>query len=340
MNQYPYYGGHPPSQQQNSFPLYGLPTPTQNSHGDDFQGPFDPLVCLLDFPDIYPETEDLVANLAIKNYQTPFDPSFNPAAPQFVGGRPPQSPPESYTKHSVSSGEHIAGSHYPGSIEGRDEFLAVRSSSEEKDKDGIGITPAQSKRKAQNRAAQRAFRERKERHVRDLEEKVSNLQQESSNLLADNERLKREIARYSTENEILRATTHSHTHGSPSPNPNSSAGTGSDHRQNGNDEPTQTGPMVYSPTDFYSDLVPEGQSARLHRVTYCKETGQRLLDAGATWDLIQSHEMFKRGLVDIAAVTRKLKTSAQCDGQGPAFRESVVRRAIEESVVENPDGLL
>jgi hypothetical protein len=153
MNQYPYYGGHPPSQQQNSFPLYGLPTPTQNSHGDDFQGPFDPLVCLLDFPDIYPETEDLVANLAIKNYQTPFDPSFNPAAPQFVGGRPPQSPPESYTKHSVSSGEHIAGSHYPGSIEGRDEFLAVRSSSEEKDKDGIGITPAQSKRKAQNRAA-------------------------------------------------------------------------------------------------------------------------------------------------------------------------------------------
>lgn len=243
----------------------------------------------------------------------------------------------------------------------------MRSSSEEKDKDGTGISPAQSKRKAQNRAAyvhsllpphnikqvtglywvltsgissQRAFRERKERHVRDLEEKVSNLQQESSNLLADNERLKREIARYSTENEILRATTHSRTHGSSSPNPNSNAGTGSDHRQNGNDEPTQTGPMVYSPTDFYSNLVPEGQSARLHRVTYCKETGQRLLDAGATWDLIQSHEMFKRGLVDIAAVTRKLKTSAQCDGQGPAFRESVVRQAIEESVVEDPDGLL
>ncbi|KAL4991043.1 hypothetical protein BDW68DRAFT_153215 [Aspergillus falconensis] len=316
MEQYPYYAGNP-SQQQNSFSLYGLPTPTQNSHGDDYQGPFGPL-----------------------NYQPPFDPSFNPAAAQLGGGRPPQSPPDSYTKQSVSSGEHLAGGHYPGSIEGCDEFLAVRSSSEEKDKEGFGVTPAQSKRKAQNRAAQRAFRERKERHVRDLEEKVSTLQQESSNLLADNERLKREIARYSTENEILRATTNSHTHGSSSANSNSNAGAGSNHRQNGNGEPTQTGPMVYSPTDFYSDLVPEGQSARLHRVTYCKETGERLLDAGATWDLIQSHEMFKRGLVDIAGVTKRLKSSAQCDGQGPAFRECVVRRAIEESVVEDSDGLL
>ncbi|KAL5003772.1 hypothetical protein BDV10DRAFT_154162 [Aspergillus recurvatus] len=318
MDQYPYYAGHHPSQQQNSFSFYSLPTPTQNSQGDDFQGTFDPL-----------------------NYQPSFDPSFNPAAPQFVGGRPPQSPPDSYTKQSVSSGEHLAGSNYPGSIEGRDEFLAVRSSSEEKDKEGFGVSLAQSKRKAQNRAAQRAFRERKERHVRDLEEKVSTLQQESSNLLADNERLKREIARYSTENEILRATTHSHTHGSSSPNSNYNAGPGGrHHRQNGNDESTQTGPMVYSPTDFYSDLVPEGQSVRLHRVTYCKETGERLLDAGATWDLIQSHEMFKRGLVDIAGVTRRLKSSAQCDGQGPAFRECVVRRAIEESVVEDSDGLL
>ncbi|KAL4980370.1 hypothetical protein BDW66DRAFT_54571 [Aspergillus desertorum] len=315
MDQYPYYAGH--SQQQNSFSLYGLPTPAQNSHGDDFQGTFDPL-----------------------NFQTPLDPSFNPAALQFIGGRPPQSPPDSYTKQSVSSNEHLADSHYPGSIESRDECLAVHSSSEEKDKGGFGITPAQSKRKAQNRAAQRAFRERKERHVRDLEEKVSTLQQESSNLLADNERLKHEIARYSTENEILRATTHSHRHGSSSPNSNSNAGAGSDHRQNGHDEPTQTGPMIYSPTDFYSDLVPEGQSARLHRVTYCKETGERLLDAGATWDLIQSHEMFKRGLVDIAGVTRRLKSGAQCNGQGPAFRECVVRRAIEESVAEDSDGLL
>ncbi|KAL4906634.1 hypothetical protein BDW74DRAFT_136050 [Aspergillus multicolor] len=306
MDQYPFYSGHP-SQQQN-FALYGLPTPAQNNHGDEMQGSFDPL-----------------------NYQPPFDASFNPA-PQF-GGSLPQSPPDSYTKHSVTSGEHPTGNNYPGSIESRDEF-AVRSSSEEKEKEalGFGVTPAQSKRKAQNRAAQRAFRERKERHVRDLEEKVSSLQQESSTLLADNERLKREVARFSTENEILRATTHSST---PGPNANTD-----EHRKGKDHEPAQTGPMTYSPTDFYSDLVPAGQSARLHRVTYCSQTGERLLDAGATWDLIQGTESFKKGLVDIAGVTRRLKSSAQCDGQGPAFRECVVRQAIEESILEDSDELL
>ncbi|KAL2868649.1 putative bZIP transcription factor (Fcr3) [Aspergillus lucknowensis] len=300
MDQYPYYSGHP--SQQPPFPLYGLPTPVQNDQSDDIQGSFDPL-----------------------NYQ-PFDQPFQPTGHPYGG---PQSPPDSYAKHSVSgSSEPIGGGRYPGSTEGLDDTVAdpslVRSDSEEKDKEGL-ITSAQSKRKEQNRAAQRAFRERKERHVRELEEKVTNLQAESTTLLADNERLKRELARYSTENEILRATT------------NTSSGANSNRRNTPNEEPAETGPMIYSPTDFYSDLVPEGQLARLHRVTYCKNTGEKLLDAQATWDLIQGHELFKKGLVDLTGVTKRLKLVTQCDGTGPAFRESHVRKAIEESAAEGDD---
>ncbi|KAL4873352.1 hypothetical protein BDV12DRAFT_160895 [Aspergillus spectabilis] len=320
MNQYPYYSSHPPSQQQpqqsqqqQSFPLYGLPTPNQNTQSDNCQTAFDSLT-----------------------YQAPFDSSFNPAAAA-ASARPfgpPQSPPDSYSKHSVSSAEHFNANHYPGSIESRDEFFPdpglVRSDSEEKG-EGWLVTPAQSKRKAQNRAAQRAFRERKERHVRDLEEKVSSLTQESSTLLADNERLKRELARYSTENEILRATTSS----------TSSPGHPSNHTLNATTAPTTTGPQTYTPKDFYTDLVPEGQSARLHRVTYCNETGERLLDTVATWEMISGHEAFKRGLLDVAAVTRRLKVGAQCDGMGPAFRVSAVEGAIEEALKEGEgDGLL
>ncbi|KAL3468468.1 hypothetical protein BJX64DRAFT_282640 [Aspergillus heterothallicus] len=312
MDQYPYYPGHPSQQrqqqqQQQPFALYGLPTPNQGHRGDDISGPFDPI-----------------------NYHQSFDPAFH-ATGQPYGG--PQSPPDSYAKQSVSgSSEPISAGPYPGSIEGRDEFLTdlslVRSDSEEKDKEGL-MTPAQSKRKAQNRAAQRAFRERKERHVRELEEKVTNLQAESSTLLADNERLKRELARYSTENEILRATTNA-----------SASGTPTHRRGSPSEEPTETGPMIYSPTDFYSDLVPEGQSSRLHRVTYCKTTGERLLDAQRTWDVIQRHESFKKGLVDLNAVTKKLKLVTQCDGSGPAFRESHVRAAIEESAAGDGDELI
>ncbi|KAF2104887.1 hypothetical protein NA57DRAFT_51681 [Rhizodiscina lignyota] len=79
----------------------------------------------------------------------------------------------------------------------------TRSSSEEKET----LTPAQSRRKAQNRAAQRAFRERKERHVRDLEAKLSALESSATSLATDNERLKLALQRATTENEILRATT-------------------------------------------------------------------------------------------------------------------------------------
>ncbi|KAI6377730.1 hypothetical protein MCOR25_002454 [Pyricularia grisea] len=56
-----------------------------------------------------------------------------------------------------------------------------------------------SKRKAQNRAAQRAFRERKEKHVKDLELKVEELEEISKAANDENSSLKAEVARLSTE---------------------------------------------------------------------------------------------------------------------------------------------
>jgi hypothetical protein len=160
--------------------------------------------------------------------------------------------------------------------------------------------------------------------VRELEEKVNNLQQESSTLMADNERLKQQLAKFTTENEILRATSQS-IH----------------HSQHGADaEPTTTGPLKYSPTDFTSTLVPDGEPAPRHRVTICEKTGEKLLDAGATWDLIQAHELFKQGLVDIGDVSERLKGLARCDGQGPAFPENQVRKIIEESAAATRDELI
>ncbi|KAI9151760.1 AP1-like transcription factor [Paramyrothecium foliicola] len=56
-----------------------------------------------------------------------------------------------------------------------------------------------SKRKAQNRAAQRAFRERKEKHVKDLETKVEELQKVSDAASNENSALRNQIARLTTE---------------------------------------------------------------------------------------------------------------------------------------------
>lgn len=66
---------------------------------------------------------------------------------------------------------------------------------------------AQSKRKAQNRAAQRAFRERKENQVRLLEDKVKELEAQSlgknETLVLENEKLKEMILKLQNENAAL-----------------------------------------------------------------------------------------------------------------------------------------
>jgi hypothetical protein len=69
----------------------------------------------------------------------------------------------------------------------------------------------------------------------------------------------------------------------------------------------------------------------------CQITGERLLDAGATWDFIQSHESYKAGQVDIGDVADRLKGMAQCNGQGPAFKEGEILRAIEASVADRDE---
>ncbi|KAM5475875.1 Fluconazole resistance protein 3 [Microsporum audouinii] len=208
-----------------------------------------------------------------------------------------------------------------------------RSSSEEKDSN---MTPAQNRRKAQNRAAQRAFRERKERRVRDLEQELTEYKQNFSNLLEDNEVLKRQMAKVATENEILRATSKAaHCHGSPGHDP----------------EPTTTGPMIYSPKDYSSAASTvsggsglsserEKHSKPIHPVRVCEVTGEKLLDASATWDLIVSHLSDSGVKLDVQDIYDRLKGHAQCDGTGPVIGESQVIKAIQDSIAAGSDELI
>ncbi|KAI4861812.1 hypothetical protein F4820DRAFT_49201 [Hypoxylon rubiginosum] len=203
---------------------------------------------------------------------------------------------------------------------------ATASNSDEDD-----LTPAQSRRKAQNRAAQRAFRERKERHVKDLEAKLASLEEAQHRTASENEKLKRDLQKMSTENEILRATSNvqaaaaAHLPGGGS--------------MMSSPPPTTTGPMQYSPTDFYSDLLQNhANKTPSHRVV--ESGGERLLAAGATWDYIINHELFKKGRVDVGDVSLRLKSQAKCDGQGPVFEERVILQAIVESVASGSDELL
>ncbi|CAD6446144.1 56b2e669-bef9-4085-ae2a-da19de16e4cb [Sclerotinia trifoliorum] len=187
--------------------------------------------------------------------------------------------------------------------------------------DEENLTPAQSRRKAQNRQAQRAFRERKERHVKELEAKLAELEKNTGDLTQENERLKLKLAKAATENEILKAT--------------------SGHSSRGGSEPlANTGPMEYTPTDFYTEvLYAHENKVPSHRIVL-GDKGERLLAAGATWDYITNHPLYKRGLVDVGIISERLKGVAKCDGQGPVFEESVIIDAIEKSVAAGNDELL
>jgi AP-1-like factor len=105
------------------------------------------------------------------------------------------------------------------------------------------------------------------------------------------------------------------------------------------------GPQVYSPSSFQAALA-SGHSAAIadreitHRIVFSEGTGERLLGTGATWDLIQSHKDYKAGRIDLGSVCERLKLVAVCDGLGPAYRESEIRRAIEDSVVGPGDELI
>ncbi|OSX68066.1 hypothetical protein POSPLADRAFT_1043220 [Postia placenta MAD-698-R-SB12] len=60
------------------------------------------------------------------------------------------------------------------------------------------------KRKEQNRAAQRAFRERKEKHVKDLEDKVAALEAKNQMTESENENLRDLLSRLQSENMMLK----------------------------------------------------------------------------------------------------------------------------------------
>ncbi|OAD02364.1 basic-leucine zipper transcription factor, partial [Mucor lusitanicus CBS 277.49] len=59
-------------------------------------------------------------------------------------------------------------------------------------------------RKAQNRAAQRAFRERKERHMRELEVAIKQIREQRDKLHVENEQLKADQEIMRSENWYLK----------------------------------------------------------------------------------------------------------------------------------------
>lgn len=167
------------------------------------------------------------------------------------------------------------------------------------------------KRKAQNRAAQRAFRERKEQRVRDLEQRLGESESEKLRLASENERLKKENTVIATENQVLMATTDR----SGMVNPVSRA-------------PLRAQfPVHKFTTALLADHDPKPlPTDRPSFVVYEKHMGDTMLGSGAVWEQIM--EAPDHDAVDIEFVMDFLKGKEVCDGFGPVFRLQDVKMGI------------
>ncbi|KAK3900861.1 hypothetical protein C8A05DRAFT_35481 [Staphylotrichum tortipilum] len=276
-------------------------------------------------PEVFDQFPSGLSPEQFQNFDNYVQQQYNPGQ-AFPG--PPTPPGQQLPVHATAPAPVPGLVHQPSApsemlpvtkIETDEQTRRQGSNSEEDD-----LTPAQSKRKAQNRAAQRAFRERKERHVKDLESRLHELEQAQQDTATENERLRRDLHKMETENEILRATSiATATSGSPAAA-----------------APTTTGPLSYSPANFYTNVL-QGHANKTpsHRIV-TSDKGERLLAAGATWELIVNHELFRQGLVNIAQVSERLRPQAKCDGQGPVFEEGAIIEAIRMSAAEGSDELI
>lgn len=171
------------------------------------------------------------------------------------------------------------------------------------------------KRKAQNRVAQRAFRERKESKLRELESKLLESEDERQKLREQLEEIKAHYISMRTENELLRS------------NPESLGNTSLDMSK-------FTFPKSQ---EAFVEQMMVGQNHEMNAATIDKiyeeplHPGRKVLAVGAVWDYLQiKKEEEEYENVDLIEVMQLLKGREVCHGYGPAYPLDCVEQTLSK----------
>jgi AP-1-like factor len=167
------------------------------------------------------------------------------------------------------------------------------------------------KRKAQNRAAQRAFRERKEKRVKQLEDKLSVAQEERDRLSKENELLRQ-------ENMLI-----SQSYQKP-PAENAAPKVATFPRSGTVDDEAFCNELTEAHGGY--------KNRDLKYQVYVRPTdGETLLGAGAIWAKIMEFEDDDEDPIDVEDVIERLRDRAVCDGFGPVYRLTDIEQAIKQA---------
>lgn len=195
--------------------------------------------------------------------------------------------------------------------------------------------------------SQRAFRERKERHVKDLETKLNSLESASTSLASDNQRLKLALQRAVTENEILRATRGSKSsltslhamRGFSAPESSESNMEDDSDASSPDALPTRSREM-----DETSKATMRRGKRKIHKPLSDLAGGSQpqgpILTSNALWDFLIEHPLVSSGQVDISDACDRLRGLARPGSHGPVFDEAAVNKAIGSSRRGGGDALI
>ena len=193
------------------------------------------------------------------------------------------------------------------------------------------------RRKAQNRAAQRAFRERKEGKLRDLSEQLSAVQAEKEKLQRQLEEVKQRNMFLDMENKFLQEKGHfmnkdGVTQATASPT-DASGSTSSGSPQSAN------GSFVfpkYTREKFINGSVDMGKHTwgkdKFRSKTY-EVDNAAVLTVGAVWDyLVEFAKMNEEISIDMPGVMSDLRGKEVCHGFGPAYKLRLVNETLQRHI--------
>ncbi|AGO10470.1 AaceriABR018Cp [[Ashbya] aceris (nom. inval.)] len=165
------------------------------------------------------------------------------------------------------------------------------------------------KKKAQNRAAQKAFRERKEARLRELEQKLKESEENRGALFREVEQLKRENQVINNENRmLLQRTTNNLSTGAA-------------------EEPEK---FTFPAKDAaISDPTDGGQNQGIQYFA----GGKKLLTVPATWEYL--HKISLQRDIDVYYIMQLLKGAEVCHGFGPAYTRELIDSLVGECLNED-----
>ncbi|KAL6942927.1 hypothetical protein ACO0RG_001897 [Hanseniaspora osmophila] len=184
------------------------------------------------------------------------------------------------------------------------------------------------KKKQQNRAAQRAFRQRKEAKLKELELKLTQTENDNQKLQEELESLRKQTMEMSMENKLLLNRQQNHVSSFPGTN------------MAGNTASRAVKYNIPTKSEFQDFIVKDQpyHQGKLDSLTYTLPEGETLMTISATWDFLREmldHTEATQGKTfDLYEVMKDLKGNEKCHGHGAAYKKDFVVSVAEAHLTD------